>query len=686
MSVVLGRSHTSRLRSTARDQEIAALRNGDRQAPQQHFDLANPADKRAASNSSADLIRASPEYGNLPALKARLAKPVLPCRMAQHVAKYFLEDHIAARCVLCAPATLPDGIERICGFHPDCPSLYIFANCTVGCALDCGPNGLPPPVIRENYNSLDEFPASVEAGFLKHYRAGAYGPPKRSPGNPSVPRALRNVSVVSTAYPTRLAPLGAAIRYSDRRLAEALGITPKVRITYDLTATGVNEATYGSKRWSYRYAALEGLRPFLTTDCFMASFDLKSFYCQCPVNEDASQCFYCKVPPLSPAGRAELGITGDGPHFVRYRTLPMGWTASCAHASTIAAAICEEAMRRGAYGVVSYIDDFIVTAPTYAECARSQQILRTVIEERFGLVINDSKTQRPAQQLTWIGIEVDSEKAMFTISQERQDRIADEIDSILAADSVTAAQLRSCYGRLTWLAHTMRGAKAFSSPLFRTLRHRRGSARILLTRSDKADLGWFLRQLRGSAWVGSRWLEPSNQLAYTKSDAGDDAVFLVCEGRFVFHRLTASERKLSSHARELLPAVIASRVFGAEWHNKVVAMMFDNSGTAFSVSRGSSRTDDGARDMLRAQARLSLHHNFDLIGVWAPRSTNVLCDAGSKLKDLITSTRPIRLDYSTAERAAASLPVGAGCWLFPKAHVKGTEDIVGYVLGDTPRC
>ena len=66
-------------------------------------------------------------------------------------------------------------------------------------------------------------------------------------------------------------------------------------------------------------------------------------------------------------------------------------------------------MRRGAFGVVSYIDDFIVTAPSYAECARSQHILRTVIEERFGLILSYSTTQRPAQQLTWIGTEIDSE-------------------------------------------------------------------------------------------------------------------------------------------------------------------------------------------------------------------------------------------------------------------------------------
>ena len=128
-------------------------------------------------------------------------------------------------------------------------------------------------------------------------------------------------------------------------------------------------------------------------------------------------------------------------------------------------------------------------------------------------------------------------------------------------------------------------------------------------------------------------------------------MFLVSEGRFLYHRLTAEERTLSSHARELLPAVLAARAFGPEWRGRYVAFAFDNSGTAFSVSSGASR-DAGARDMLRMVADATVAYDFAMIGLWTQRAANVLNDAGSKVRVEKWSTEPVRIDYAADEMAA----------------------------------
>ena len=695
LRVRLPRTHDAAARRNARRQEQHELLHGDRSAPKLDYELVDPREGIASSTSVEEIMRAAPGYGEeLDDLRARLELPIANCSLSRAMHDFYLEDHLASMCQLCAAPVEPDE-ERLAGFHCGCWALRFYVNGTRGCRLEVGE--VPPePVVKRNYDSLAEHPRSTAAGFMKHYRAGAFGPPRvaaRRPlrtkhGSPFSERTYRQAmpkSVASSVFPDRCAPLGAAVRYADRLKAELLGIEPKARIIYDLTKVRINAATFGGRRWRFRYAGLEALMPFLRKGGYCASFDLAAFYCQIPVDEQTSHYFAAEVPPLSPEQRAEMGIEGPGPHFVRYRSLPMGWNASCAHASAFSAAICEEAMRRGANVAVSYIDDIAIAGDTYEECLRSQEIVRKVIEERFGLLLNAEKTERPQKLLEWIGIAIDTEREQFCISPTRSKRMVDEIRGLLKEARPTVAKTRSCLGRLSWLSMIMRGARAYSSPLFGAIKGRAREERVLLSPRDRLDLQWFVQQLEDKEWRGSLWLTPATEVSYAKSDAGDDAVFLVSEGRFLYHRLTGEERLLSSHARELLPAVLAARAFGPEWKGRYVAFAFDNSGTAFSVSSGSSR-DAGARDMLRMVADATVAHDFAMVGLWTQRAANVLNDAGSKVRVEKWSTEPVRIDYAADEMAASVLDVGQGCWLYPRFRDRESDVVLGYIQGDRHWC
>jgi hypothetical protein len=675
------------------------LEHGNRSDPKFEYELTDPRERVASSTSAEEIMRAKPGFGReLVSLRERLEAPVVNYALSRAMDAHFLADHLGSGCRLCtSPLVGPE--ERPGGFHCECWALPFFVDGTRGCRLDFGGRTPPQPEFVTNYDSLGDFPRSAANGFMKHLRAGGFGnppPPRTAPrqrnprrGEKFGERRYREempTSVASSVVPTRCAPLGAAVRHSDRLRAELLGEEPKTRIIYDLTRVGINGATFAGRRWRFRYAGIDALMPYLTKGCYCASFDLAAFYCQIPVDAQTAEYFVAEVPPLSAAERAEIGLEGAGPHYVRYRTLPMGWSASCAHASAFSAAICEEAMRRGAKVAVSYIDDIVIVGDTRQECARSQEIVRKVIEERFGLSINAGKTQPPQQLLEWIGITIDTVAGQFTISEDRRRKVTAEIREILDNGDPTAGELRSCLGRLSWLAMIMRGARAYASPLFQAIRQRGRRERVRLTERDRADLEWFVDKMADGNWVGSKWLEPATEVAYAKSDAGDDAVFLVSGGRFLYHKLTKKERALSSHARELLPAALAAEVFGAEGAGHYVAFAFDNSGTAFSVSSGSTRTDDGARDMLRSIADSTVEHDFAMIGVWAPRGTNVLSDAGSKLDQRLESTEPVRLNYAASELAAAQLDVGAGCWLYPRYRDDERALVLGYVEGDRHWC
>jgi hypothetical protein len=90
--------------------------------------------------------------------------------------------------------------------------------------------------------------------------------------------------------------------------------------------------------------------------------------------------------------------------------------------------------------------------------------------------------------------------------------------------------------------------------------------------------------------------------------------------------------------------------------------------------------------MLRSIADRTVEHDFAMIGVWAPRGTNVLSDGGSKLGQRLDSTEPVRLNYAASELAAAQLDVGAGCWLYPRYRDDERGLVLGYVEGDRHWC
>ena len=527
LRVRMPRTHDAAARRNARRQEQHELQNGDRTAPKLDYELVDPREGIASSTSVEEIMRAAPGYGvDIDDLRARLALPIADCALSRAMHNNYLPDHLASGCSLCTAPVEP-GVERLAGFHCDCWALRFYMNGTRGCRLEVGE--VPPePVVERNYKSLEEHPRSTAEGFMKHFRAGAFGPPRGAERRPPrtkhgptfAERAYRGTmprSVASSVLPSRCAPLGAAVRYADRLKAELLGVEPKARIIYDLTKVGLNAATFGGRRWRFRYAGLEALMPFLRKGGYCASFDLAAFYCQIPVDEQTSRYFVAEVPPLSPEERAEMGLEGPGPHFVRYRSLPMGWNASCAHASAFSAAICEEAMRRGANVAVSYIDDIAIAGDTYEECRRSQEIVRKVIEERFGLLINPTKTERPQKLLEWIGIAIDTEREQFCISATRSKRMVDEIRGLLNEARPTVARVRSCLGRLSWLSMIMRGARAYSSPLFGAIKSKARTERVLLSPRDRLDLEWFVQQLEDKEWRGSLWLSPATQVSYAKS-------------------------------------------------------------------------------------------------------------------------------------------------------------------------
>jgi hypothetical protein len=587
----------------------------------------------------------------------------------------FAELH-REHCETCR-AAMAAGTE-VDGFDRACYAYKLYKRVAAGWRLRM-PSGVPPPKVLLNYPSVAEHPEAAAKAWCKQARADAFTPGAGS--NP--PGAGGDRIEFSQTPPTRVHPINSIIRSRDEAESLRTGKPLKARAVVDL-AKNWNE--YLGEPWRFSYAAFAGIMPHLRRDHYIGVADIASYYSWIPMHPTMAAMLGVEVPPLSAAQRAEFGVPEPtwvppgqteprGP-FCHFHGVPQGLRPACAMASIISAEVCKICMSRLPGTVyVSYIDDIIYVSATRELAEEAQRVLREVLTE-MGLALNEKKTAEgaPARRNTWLGVEVRTDTEEFVISDDRQKRHAEEWRALLALPWVSGKVIHSALGMSSWMGTFMRDARRHLRSLYAIPRTKR---RHVLTEDQRADIEWLVGKLEGP-WTGSRWLQPGVTPVYlTKSDAGDDACGLIHAGRFLWHAFTETEKTLSSHARELLPLVLAAEHFGAEWRGAIIAMVVDNSGTAITTSKGAS-SDEGAQDMLARLAAACERHGFDCVGVWGARASNVPCDAISKMTTMPTG-REIWVPYSAKERAAATTPVGDGCWLRPRAYCAVTQSVLGDV-------
>ena len=585
----------------------------------------------------------------------------------------FAELH-REHCATCR-AALAKG-EEIHGFARACYAYDLYMKIAAGWRLSM-PGGVPPARVLLNYDPVKEHPEAAAKAWCKQARAHAFSDGTNPPG-----AGGDRVSIsFQQEPPPWVHPLNLIVRSRDVAEARRNGTHAKARATVDLKK---NWNGYLGEKWAFGYAGFRGIIPHLKKDAFVGVADISSYYSWIPVHPTMSAMLGIEVPALSAAQRAEFGVPeptwvppGEteprGP-FCHFHGLPQGLRPACAIASVISAEVCRICMQRLPNSVfLSYIDDVIYVTATHELALRAEQVLREVLAE-MGLALNEKKTAEgaPARRNTWLGIEINTETMEFTIPQERQQRHADEWRYLLSLPWVSGKVLKSALGMSSWMAIFMRGARLHLRSLYRVPRTKR---KHVLTQEQRDHISWLIAKLEGD-WAGSRWLAPGVTPVYlTKSDAGDDACGLVHGGRFLWHAFTEEEKLLSSHARELLPLVLAAEAFGAEWSGAIIAMIVDNSGTAVTTSKAASH-DEGAQLMLARLAEVGERFGFDCVGLWGARASNVPCDAISKMRVMPTEEE-IWLPYSSSEKAAATTEVGEGCWLRPRAYCATTQSVLG---------
>ncbi len=153
------------------------------------------------------------------------------------------------------------------------------------------------------------------------------------------------------------------------------------------------------------------------------------------------QCFYSKLDisncflsfPLHPSEYKYFVFQFDGVYY-QFVRLPFG-LSTAPRVCTLLLSVIQFVLEQKQLRLVRYLDDFLFISSSFADASKHLAIAIQVFQD-FGLVVNNDKTEGPAQQIQFLGINLDSVSRTLSISNERIEEM-NELLSIYVEISVT---------------------------------------------------------------------------------------------------------------------------------------------------------------------------------------------------------------------------------------------------------
>ena len=273
-------------------------------------------------------------------------------------------------------------------------------------------------------------------------------------------------------------------------LAEGLCIQPlhviikagrKPRLVIDLSRNLNDHLQYESFRYSSVDDAVEASFP----GGWYGKLDLSNYFVSFP---------------LHPSVRKHFCFRFEGVLY-QFTAMPFG-LSTAPRVCTQLLSVIQFALAEQGITDIRYLDDFFLIAKLEKDMARDLRIAQSVIRP-FGLVVNPDKTDGPAQQLSFLGVQLDSVAQTVSCTPERVEELTTLLRSFLRQRVITRAHTASLIGKLSFATQLLPGARPFMRRLLDTLlqcKSRRHSAPVRIDPAFRDDVRFWVQQLH--LWNG----------------------------------------------------------------------------------------------------------------------------------------------------------------------------------------
>ncbi|CAI7730380.1 unnamed protein product [Closterium sp. NIES-53] len=374
----------------------------------------------------------------------------------------------------------------------------------------------------------------------------------------------------------------------------------------------------------FKYEGLGRVTEIIRPNDWMFTIDLKSGYHHVEIH---SSCW------------RYLGFQLDG-KFYCFTSLPFGLATAPFVFTQLIKQLAKRWRARGVR-VILYVDDllFLCHSETQARstCIKVLQDLKAA-----GFVINAKKSNlHPTHHLRFLGMELDTERGMFLIGEDRREQLLQELHLLVKkGQSGRQVPIRKI-ARITGFLSSMllalgTTARAFSHELLHLIDSARSwNARVKLSQVATEELlFWTVRfdRFNGAPFHQSQRFDA---VIHVDASAHSWGAILAkfpsasCEASACMPRELL---RTSNTRRELEGVLWALQTFATQVAGAHVLVRVDNQAVMFILRKGGSRQADLT---LTCQAiiQFCLGNTTRLAIEWIPRELNVQADDLSKLQD-----------------------------------------------------
>ena len=338
--------------------------------------------------------------------------------------------------------------------------------------------------------------------------------------------------------------------------------------------------------------------------------------------------------PVHPQDQPLLGVEWKGMVYVDL-ALPFGLRSAPLLFTAVGDALQWIMLQQGVSWLGHYVDDFVTMgAAGKLECETNLRSMERVCTE-LGMPVEPSKTEGPATRITFLGMELDSEAMVIRLPQEKLDRLQSSLASWSVKKHGKKRDLLSLIGLLAHACKAVRAGRSFLRRLIdlsttvRTLnRH------IRLNKEARSDIQWwrqFCAEWNGVAMMTSVNKVPGGTLSICSDASGSwgcGAVFGPDWFQLRWQGLGEAQQ-YGITAKELLPVVVATAVWGQQWQGQTVKAWCDNSAVVAIVNSGSSRNPE-AMHLRRCLAFLEARWQCHIVCAHIKGVDNSVADALSR--------------------------------------------------------
>lgn len=424
----------------------------------------------------------------------------------------------------------------------------------------------------------------------------------------------------------------------------------------------------------FSFDSLDDVVKSSSPNCFYSVVDIQAAYRSVPVHPDNWTLQWFK-----------WSFDGESFHYFVDRFLCFGLSNAPKIFQRVSTAIAR-IMRRKGFVIVSYLDDFLVIAPTEEDCREAQQTLIRLLVS-LGFAVKWPKVVGPAPRVQFLGLIVDSSKQCLELPSDKLETLKTLARNYSRKSKLSKKELEVIVGHMSFASKAVFGARTFTR-IFIDAMHRLRNAKqhTRVTKLLRAELHWwenFAASFNGLCYcpMGREWPVKS-----VSTDASFSGFGALCGKMWLVGTWEASNELLPEAFRvnrvpspklhlslrnninflELIAACIPLLILAPRLAGHKVIVLCDNTQSVSFLNRGTTK-NLGALVWLKylfenlfVYLFVCTRYGFRIIAVHSPGAQNILADALSRLSESEIFQRRY-FENSHQEFPGPPLPVSEFC-------------------------